>query len=59
MARRTFNRNLNKKIKLDERAPGSEEKVKKEVDFDNMEESVDQVKEIQEKIVKSYRKAAK
>ena len=59
LARKTFNRNLNNKIKFNESIPGSGEKVKKEVDFDNMEESVDQVKELQEKIAQSYRKAAR
>ena len=44
---------------MNEKAPGSGEIVKKEVDFDNMEESVDQMMVMQEKLVQSYRKAAK
>jgi hypothetical protein len=58
LARKTFNRNLNNKIKMNEETEAGEKKVK-EVDFDNNEESVDEVKVLQEKLAQSYRKAAK
>jgi hypothetical protein len=59
LARRTFNRNLRNKISLNEKVEEADTRKTKAVDLDNHEESIDPAQVLQEKLVNSYKKAAR